>query len=549
MRRPTVFSGQRVGLFVRLIANGLAQVATVLASGLLASQLVLPSAGQRLWPIMAQLAGCAALLFGLRWLERVDAARLAQSYVHELRVRIFARLWHAHARETLRRGRGALLLRLMSDMGAIGRWIGHGLARIVVTAVVVVGVCAALLWLSPWLAAVALCLVAISGAAAFMTRRPLDSAVRAARAARGRLATATTDRLLALSAIQASGAWRNEQVRIERRSRAVRDATVAEMGWTASLLAASEMIGLLAPSLAIVAVILLDGAAMSLQTAPPVVALFGLIVTPLRDSMRVFDYWRKARIGYEKVDQMLSLARLPRPRVSPPLAVGRIDDIAIEGVPIADGGPMLDLRARFGERIQLHGVSGNAKTDLLHMLVRLIDPPQGRVVVNGLDLRDVDLGDLRARIALVSASLGLKRGRLRHLLTLRRPRASAEQITAVLQRCLLTELVARLPRGLDTRLEEGWPELPVAKRVRLLLAQALLSEPDVLLLDDVDGTVPPARLQELLSMLVDFRGIVVLVSNETCWRSWATQIWSTDRPTSARTDSLTPAHRVGRARS
>jgi len=539
MRRPPVFAGDRVALFVRLVANGFAQVGTVLAAGLLASKLLAPATDQSPWPVVAQLVACAALLFALRRLERVDAVRLAQSYVYDLRARLFARLWHSHARDTLRRGRGAMLLRLMGDMGAIGRWVGQGLARIVVTAVMVIGVCGALLWLSPWLAAVALGLVALLAAGAALVRRPLDAAVRAARAARGRLATDATDRLQALAAIQASGAWRAEQSLLERRSRAVRDAAIAETGWSASLLAGSEMIGLLAPSLAIVAVVLLGGAGASLATVPAIVALFGLLVTPLRDSMRVFDYWRKARIAHEKVEQMLNLPRLPRPRVSPPLPVAQIDEIAIEGVSARDGGPVLDLRAARGARVQLCGGAGSGKSDLLRMLVRLIDPKQGRVTVNDRDLRDVDLAGLRARVALVSTSLGLRRGSLKRLVTLRQPRATAAQLEAMLQRCHLAESVAQLWNGLETRVQEGWPEVPAALRVRLLLAQALLSEPDVLLLDDVDSTVPPAQLHELRAMLAEFRGIVVLVSNETRWRSWATQVWDAEAPDPLVPEALT----------
>jgi ABC-type multidrug transport system fused ATPase/permease subunit len=528
MRRPAVFAGDRVGLFARLVANGLVQVGTVLVAGLLASRLLMRDTGQALWPVALQLLACAALLFALRWLERTDAARLAQSYVLELRAMLFARLWHSHARDTLRRGRGALLLRLMGDMGAIGRWVGQGLARIVVTAVMVAGVCAALLWLAPWLAVVAVGLVALLGVLAAVVRGPLDVAVRSARAARGRLATDATDRLQALAAIQASGVWRAEQAQLERRSRAVRDASIAETGWSASLLAGSEMIGLLAPSLAIVAVVLLGGTTTSLATIPAVVALFGLLVTPLRDSMRVFDYWRKARIAHEKVEQMLSLPRLPRSRVSPPLPVGSIDELAVEGVVLAEGAPVLDLIAARGARVLLRGETGSGKSELLRMLVRLADPKQGRLTVNGQDLRDVDLAGLRARVALVSASLGFKRGTLRRLLMLRRPDATPEQLEAVVRRCRLEESVNRLWSGLDTRLEEGWPEVPAALRVRLLLAQALLADPDVLLLDDVDSAVPSSQVHELRTMLADFRGIVVLASSDGRWRSWATQVWSTD---------------------
>jgi ABC-type multidrug transport system fused ATPase/permease subunit len=528
MRRPAIFAGERIGLIVRLVVNGLVQVATVLAAGMLAARLLSPSAEISLTTAVAQLAVCALMLFVLRWLERVDATRLAQSYVLELRGRLFARLWHSHARDTLRRGRGALLLRLTGDMGAIGRWVGQGLARIVVTAVMVVGVCGALLWVEPWLAAVALVLVGALGCAALAARDSLDVAVRKTRIARGRLATDATDRLQALAAIQVSGAWRAEQARLERRSRAVRDTTITESQWSASLLAGSEMIGLLAPTLALVTVVLLSGASASLAHVPIVVALFGLLVTPLRDSMRVFDYWRKARIAQEKVEEMLSLPRLPRPRVSPPLAVERIDEILVEGLTIAEGAPPLDLFAERGARVLLSGEAGTGKSQLLRMLVRLADPVSGHVNVNGRDLRDVDLASLRARIALVSLSLGLQRGSLKRVVALRRPQASRAQIATALQRCRLEEVVARLPQGMDTRLEEGWPELSTMERMRLLLAQAFLAECDVLLLDDVDSTVAPSHVHELRAMLADFRGIVVLVSNQPRWLSWASALWSLD---------------------
>ncbi len=528
MRRPAIFAGERIGLFVRLVANGLVQVATVLAAGLLAAELLSPGTQPSLAIAVLQLGVCALVLFALRWLERVDATRLAQSYVLELRGRLFARLWHSHARETLRRGRGALLLRLTGDMGAIGRWVGQGLARIVVTAVMVLGVCGALLWIEPWLAVVALLLVGALAAAALAARDSLDTAVRETRVARGRLATEATDRLQALAAIQASGAWRAEQSRLERRSRAVRDATITESQWSASLIAGSEMIGLLAPTLALVTVVLLGGARASLASVPIVVALFGLLVTPLRDSMRVFDYWRKARIAQEKVEQMLNLARLPRPRVSPPFAIERIDEILVEGLTIADGSPALDLFAERGARVLLSGAAGSGKTTLLRMLVRLADPTSGHIKVNGRDLRDVDLVGLRSRVALVSVSLGLQRGSVKRVVALRRPQATREQIAAVLQRCRLDQTVARMPSGLDTRLEEGWLELPAMERMRLLLAQALLAEPDVLLVDDIDSTVPPSHVHELRALLADFRGIVVLVSNQPRWLSWASSLWSLD---------------------
>jgi ATP-binding cassette, subfamily B, bacterial len=531
MKRPAVAAGRRILLLAVLVANGCAQVATVIATGLLASRLVAegPSGAVRVPDVLALLA-CAAALFALRWRERVDAVRLAQDYVVDLRRAMFARLWHADSQDVANRGQGALLLRLTGDVGALSRWIGQGLARLVVAGVVVTGVCGALLWLQPGLAALACLLSVVLAAGAVASHRHLDAAVRAARRRRGQLASEASDHLRTLPAIQASGAWRAEQARIERRSREVGDATIAEARWSATLIAGSEVLALLAPTLAILLLATPAFPAGGSVALPVVVLLFGLLVTPLRDSMRVFGLWRKARIAAEKIEQVLDLPRLPRARVSPPLKTGRVDELCVSAVPVVPGGPRLDLQAQRGSRVLVGGGTAASRSALLRLLVRLFDPAAGQVLVNDHDLRDVDIAALRRRVALVSPTLGLRRGSLRRLLRLRRPHASEQRLLAVLERCRIERWPVSLPQGLETRLRDGWPELSPYARLQLLVAQALIGQPDVLLIDDVDSLVPESRVHELRATLADFRGIVILASSASRWRSWATVLWDLDSP-------------------
>lgn len=525
MKLPPILVGDRAVAFARLVGNGALQVALTIVIGLLAADLLAPIPSRPASITGLLLLPLAGGVFLLRWLERVDAARMAQSYVYELRMAMFRRVWQSRSSGIARQAQGAILLRLMGDMGAIGRWIGQGLARLAVTTAIVLGVSGALAWIEPVVAAAAITLLLVLVGAARLVQGPLDRAVRRARAARGHLANRATDSLMSLLAIQVSGTAVRERRRIDRACRETRSATVNEVGWSASILAGSEVVAMLAPALAVVAVALWTSDPASRSTLPVVILLLGLLVAPMRDVMRVFELWRKARVAEEKLAKILQMPRLAKARVTPALAIDRAWSLELDGVVVEGLLRPVDLRAARGDRILLSGVAGSGKTSLLMSCIRLLDPDSGTVRVNGHDLRDLDLAALRSRIALVSPALGIPRGSLRRLLTLRRPDATDEELRQVIIRCHLEKALARLPQGLNTRIGNGGSNLPVSVRARVLLAQALLGDPDMLLIDDVDSTVPSSQITELQAILAGFGGTVVLVSSDPRWHAWAGGEW------------------------
>jgi ATP-binding cassette, subfamily B, bacterial len=528
MKLPPILVGDRALAFARLVGNGALQVGLTVAIGLLATDLLAATPSRPASITGLLLLPLAGGVFLLRWLERVDAARMAQSYVYELRMSMFRRIWRTQSSGIARQAQGTMLLRLMGDMGAIGRWIGQGLARLAVTTAIVLGVTIALASIEPVVAGAAILLLLILIAAARVVQGPLDRAVRRARAARGRLANRATDSLMSLLAIQVSGTASRERRRIDSACREARTSTVHEVGWSASILAGSEVVAMLAPALAVVAVALLASDPASRATLPIVILLLGLLVAPMRDVMRVFELWRKARVAEEKLASIMQLPRLARARVTPAVTIDRAWSLELDQVVIEGLARPVDLRAARGDRILLSGVAGSGKTSLLMCCIRLIDPDSGTIRVNGHDLRDLDLTALRSRIALVSPALGMPRGSLRRLLTLRRPDATDEEIRDVIVRCHLEKALSRLPQGLQTRLANGGSNLPVSVRARVLLAQALLGDPDMLLIDDVDSTVPSSQITELQAILAGFGGTVVLVSSDPRWHAWAGGEWQID---------------------
>ncbi|MFC4334187.1 ABC transporter ATP-binding protein [Salininema proteolyticum] len=172
----------------------------------------------------------------------------------------------------------------------------------------------------------------------------------------------------------------------------------------------------------------------------------------------------------------------------------------------------LDFTVRPGEHVALVGASGAGKTTAAHLLVRFWDPVEGRVLLGGDDLKDLGAEALRRRVGLVSQNPYVFRGTLRSNLLLARPDASAAEVRRALDRARLADTVADLPEGLDTAVGENGASLSGGQRQRLSIAQALLREPDVLILDEAAAHLDAIGEKEMTEAVAEaMRGRTTLV--------------------------------------
>jgi ABC-type transport system involved in cytochrome bd biosynthesis fused ATPase/permease subunit len=192
----------------------------------------------------------------------------------------------------------------------------------------------------------------------------------------------------------------------------------------------------------------------------------------------------------------------PRPRPSARAPV------VLEGVTARYGveAPVLrgfDLRLVPGRRVALVGPSGVGKTTVFNLLLRFLDPAEGRVTIGGHDLREYRQEDVRATFALAGQDAHLFDSTIRENLRLARPSAEEAELWAALQRARLGEWVASLPAGLDTRVGEEGTMLSGGQRQRLVLARALLAGAPVLLLDEPTAHLDPSTARALMNDVLD----------------------------------------------
>ncbi len=155
-----------------------------------------------------------------------------------------------------------------------------------------------------------------------------------------------------------------------------------------------------------------------------------------------------------------------------------------------------------GRRVAIVGPSGSGKSTLLRLALRFWDPIHGTIHLDGQDIRQYALGDLRKVMSVVDQDIYLFNGTLRDNLLLARSNASKSELEQVLEQAQLTEYVRNLPQGLATWVGEQGLRLSGGERQRLAIARALLKNAPLLILDEVTANLDPLTERAVLDVLM-----------------------------------------------
>jgi ATP-binding cassette subfamily B protein len=182
----------------------------------------------------------------------------------------------------------------------------------------------------------------------------------------------------------------------------------------------------------------------------------------------------------------------------------------------SSGEPVLNkvtFEAKPGETVALLGATGSGKTTIINLLPRFYDPTEGRILIDGHDLRDVTLDSLRSQIGIVLQETTLFTGTIRDNIAFGRPDASMEDVVAAAKAAAAHDFITGFPNGYDTPVGERGTTLSGGQKQRLAIARALLLDPRILILDDSTSSVDvatEAHIQAALDRLMRNRTSFVI---------------------------------------
>jgi ATP-binding cassette subfamily B protein len=173
----------------------------------------------------------------------------------------------------------------------------------------------------------------------------------------------------------------------------------------------------------------------------------------------------------------------------------------------------VNLHIRPGEMIGLVGPSGSGKTTLINLICRFYDPTRGRILLDGRDLREVRMQDLRRHIGVVLQDNFLFPGTIRENIAYARPDATLEEIIEAAKAANAHDFIMRFPDGYDTWVGERGHRLSGGERQRIAIARAILRNPQILILDEATASVDTETerlIQEALERLVQNRTTIAI---------------------------------------
>ncbi|HEX5584974.1 thiol reductant ABC exporter subunit CydC [Gaiella sp.] len=493
-----------IGLGALAVGFGVALIAT---AGLLISR------AAELPPILSLTTLIVAVRFLAlarplaRYLERLVSHDLALRALARIRATVYGRIEPLAPGELDAFRRGDLVSRLVADIDALQGLYLRGVAPPLVGLAVALSCVVATALVLP-AAAVALAAgLALGGVgvpvlAAFLGRH----AGRRQAAARGELAAELVELLRGAPELVAYGCEDTALDRVRAADRelvrlARRDALAAGIAEGALVLVA----GLTTVAVLAIAVSAHDAGTLD-RVLVATLALLALssfdAAGPLPGAARELESTLRAgRRVLELTERRPSIVDPAEPEAAPHAPVA----VALEGVTARYAGsprPVLenlDLRLEPGRRVALVGPSGAGKTTVTNLLLRFLDPEEGRVTIGGRDLRELRQEDVRRTFALAGQDAHVFTSSIRENLRLARPEASDDELWDALRRARLGEWVASLPDGLDTRVGEEGAELSGGQRQRLVVARALLSDAPVLLLDEPTAHLDAENAEALVA--------------------------------------------------
>ena len=389
---------------------------------------------------------------------------------------------------------GQLLSRATSDLSAIRRFIGFGLVFLIVNVATFIAICGLLIHLDVLLGIVVTASLVPVGLFCARFQRRFSRVSRAVQDQSGDLATTVEEAATGIRVIKAFGRRDLVERRYRRDTERVYATQLEKVRLRAGFVAVLDVI----PNVTLGVVLLLGALAvgsggLSLGGLVAFITLALQLVWPIESLGFILASAQEAGTAAQRVYEVLDTApaivgparRRPLPAAgAQPLGRVRFEQVGY-AYPGSDRQVLSDVTVELqpGETLAVVGASGSGKTTLAMLLPRLADVTSGRITIDGVDVRDVALPELRRAVATAFEEPILFSASVRENVTLGRPEASDADVVAALD-LAQAGFVHDLPWGLDTRVGEQGMSLSGGQRQRLALARAVLGGPRVLVLDD-----------------------------------------------------------------
>lgn len=481
--------------------------------------------------VAAFMFGGAIIGFLLNILASYQYVRISAAMLFDMRLALFRHLENMSPRFYAKWRLGDIVSRLNNDIGEVQRVSADSLLSVLSNVVFLFGSAGLMWWLSPRLFLLSVVFLPASLWAFQHYQQRLVALTKTLRERGADLGSFFVEVLIGTRLVATSNALEYETGRFRERNNAFVD-TLLRLQLTSFLMGAMPG-SILTASTA--AVFLYGGwlifeDSITIGTLVAFMAYHSRLLSPIQNLMGLSSSLATARVSLSRIFELLDTPAeiVEKPDAQPLRRVARairFNDVTLrhDRQPVLEG---VSFEIVVGAFCVILGPSGAGKSTIANLMVRLIDVDAGSVTIDGIDVRNLRLGDLRREVVLIDQDPYLLNATIAENIAYPNPQATRADIEQAAKQAGLDELIGRLPDGFDTRCGERGLALSAGERQRIALARGLLRKPSVLILDEPTSALDPATEALVVRHLREtLRGTtVVIITHRPTLAEVATQV-------------------------